>query len=82
MIETFTNRKMNMYPELDTGTQYRLNEINRIKYYFAAERETISKAHSKYIAAFSFFYKILLVLSVTSAIFSISLLGTAVGPPC
>ena len=31
MIETFTNRKINTYPELDTGIQYKLNKINRIK---------------------------------------------------
>ena len=31
MIETFTNGKINTYPELDTGIQYKLNKINRIK---------------------------------------------------
>ena len=31
MVQTFTNGKINMYPQLDHGMQYRLNEINRIK---------------------------------------------------
>ena len=81
MIETLTNRKMNTYPELDKGTQYRLDKISRIKDYFAAEREAISEAHNKYIAVFDFFDKTLLVLSATTAIFSISSLATAVDAP-
>ena len=44
MTEKFTNEKMNTYPELGTVTKYRL-QINRIKDYFVAEIETISKAH-------------------------------------
>ena len=54
----FTNGKINMYPELDTGIQYRLNKINRIKDYFVAEsheRETMDKALCNYTAAFGFF---------------------------
>ena len=36
-----------MYPRLDNGMQYRLNEINRLKDYFffdkICEKETLSK---------------------------------------
>ena len=63
-----------MYRELDTGIQYRLNKINKIKDYFVAEsheRETMNKALSNYIAAFGFFDKTLLVLSATSVSVSI-----------
>ena len=84
MTETFTNGKINTYPELDTRIQYRLNKINRIKNYFVAEsheRKTISKALSNYIAAFDFFGKTLLVLSATSVSVSIASLATAVGAP-
>ena len=80
MTEKFTNEKMNTYPELGTVTKYRL-QISRIKDYFVAEREAISEAHNKYIAVFDFFDKTLLVLSATTAIFSISSLATAVDAP-
>ena len=84
MIETFTNGKINTYPELDTGIQYKLNKINRIKDYFVAEsheRETVSKALSNYIAAFDHFDNTLLVLSATSASVSIASLATSVSAP-
>ena len=80
----FTNGKINMYPELDTGIQYRLNKINRIKDYFVAEsheRETMNKALCNYTAAFDFFDKTLLVLSATSVTVSIVPLATAVVSP-
>ena len=73
-----------MYRELDTGIQYRLNKINKIKDYFVAEsheRETMNKALSNYIAAFGFFDKTLLVLSATSVSVSIVPLATAVVSP-
>ena len=80
----FTNGKINMYPELDTGIQYRLNKVNRIKDYFVAEsheRETMNKALCNYTAAFDFFDKTLLVLSATSVTVSIVPLATAVVSP-
>ena len=76
--------KTNMYRELDTGIQYRLNKINKIKDYFVAEsheRETMNKALSNYIAAFGFFDKTLLVLSATSVSVSIVPLATGVVSP-
>ena len=47
--------------------EFRLNKINKIKYYFVAEikeRELMSKRLSKYIASFDYFHKTLIVLSV------------------
>ena len=54
MLEISANNGQNMYPLLDNEIQFRLNEINKIKYYFIAEiceREKASKTLSKYIAA-------------------------------
>ena len=50
-------------------TKFRLNEINKIKDYFDSEiqeRKMMSKKLSKYIAAFHYFDKALIVLSATS----------------
>ena len=47
----------------------KVNEINKIKDYFNAEiqeRKTISEKLSKYIAAFDYFDKNLIVISATS----------------
>ena len=52
-----------------TEKKIRLNEINKIKDYFNSEiqeRKTISKKIGKYIAAFGYIHKILVVLSTTS----------------
>ena len=49
-------------------TKFRLNEINKIKDYFISEiqeRKTMSKKVSKYIAAFDYIDKTLVVLSAT-----------------
>ena len=35
--EQFNNGKINMYPQLDNGMQFRLNEFNRTKGYFIDE---------------------------------------------
>lgn len=48
--------------KLSNQTQFKLNRINEIKYYFIAkirEREAASKVFSKYIATFDNFNKIL-----------------------
>ena len=50
-------------------TKFRLNEINKIKDYFNSEiqeRKIMSKKLSKYIAAFDYIDKTLIVLSATS----------------
>ena len=77
------NGKINIYPQLDNGMQFRLNGIKRIKDYVIAairERETISKTLSKYIAAFEYFDKPLLVLSAASVGVSIALFATVTAP--
>ena len=65
----------NMYPNLNDQQQFRLNKINEIKNYFIAEikeRKLTSKRLSKYIAAFDYFDKSLIVLSAASGSISIS----------
>ena len=54
---------------LTDQTKLRLNEINEIKNYFNSkieERKTMSKKLSKYIAAFDYIDKALIVLPATS----------------
>ena len=51
--------------------KFRLNGINKIKSYFNSEiqeRKTMSKKLRKYIVAFDYIYKTLIVLSATSGI--------------
>lgn len=77
------NGKINIYPQSDNGMQFRLNGIKRIKDYVIdaiRERETISKTLSKYIAAFEYFDKPLLVLSAASVGVSITLFATVTAP--
>ena len=55
--------------QLSDQTKFRLKEINKIKDYFnleIQERKIMSKKLSKYIDAFDYFDKTLIVLSVTS----------------
>ena len=66
-IETHSN--------LSDQTKLRLNEINKIKDYFNSEiqeRKVMSKQLSKYIAAFDYIDKTLIVLSATSGGISIN----------
>ena len=64
--------------------QFRLNKINEIKDYFAAEikeRELMSKRLSKYIASFDYFDKSLIVLSVTTGSISVAPFATVIAAP-
>ena len=77
---------INTYSNLSDQTKFRLNEINKIKYYFNSEieeRKIVSKKLSKYIAAFDYFEKSLIVLSATSRGISIisfvSVIGVSAG---
>ena len=54
---------------LNDQKKFRLNEINKIKDYFNSKiqkRKTMNKKHSKYIAAFDYIDKTLIVFSATS----------------
>ena len=69
---------------LSDQTEFRLNEINKIKDYFRSkiqERKTMSKKLSKYIAAFDYFDKTLIVLSATSRGISIISFASVIGVP-
>ena len=55
---------------LTDQTKFRLNEIRKIENYFNSEinqRKTCSKKLSKYVAAFDYIDKVLIVLSATSS---------------
>ena len=59
---------------LNDQAKNRLSEINKIKDYFSSEiqeRKTMSKNLSKYITAFNYIDKTLIVLSATSGRISI-----------
>ena len=80
-IETHSN--LDVIP-LSDQRKFRLNEINKIKDYFNSEiqeRKTVSKKLSKYIAAFDYFDKTLIVLSATSGGISIISLTSVIGIP-
>ena len=63
------NANMAMYLRLSNETQFRLNRINEIKYYFIAEireKEIMSTGLTKYIAAFDYLDKAIIFLSARS----------------
>ena len=65
-------------------TKSRLNEINNVVNYFVEEinqRKLCSKKLSKYVAAFDYIDKVLIVLSPTSGGGSIISFTTVVGAP-
>ena len=71
---------------LTDQTKYRLNELNKIENYFKSEinqRKSCSKKLSKYVAAFDYIDKVLIVLSATNGgvciISSVSVVGAPVG---
>ena len=69
---------------LSDQTKFRLNEINKIKDYFNSEiqeRKTMSKRLSKYVAAFDYFDKTLILLSATRGGISIIYFTTVVVAP-
>ena len=76
----------NIYSNLNNQKKNRLNEINEIKDYFKTEiqeRKTMTKKRSKYIAAFDYIDKNLIVLSAASGGISIisfvSIIGALAG---
>ena len=69
---------------LSDQTKFRLNEINKIKDYFNSEieeRKTMSKKLGKYIAAFDYIDKTLIVLSEISGGISIISFTSVIGIP-
>ena len=69
---------------LSDQTKFRLNEINKIKDYFNTEIQeikTMSKKLSKYIAAFDYIDKTLIVLSATSGGMSTISFTSVIGIP-
>ena len=69
-VETLTNTDASL--NLSDEKKFRLNEINKIKDYFNSEiqkekKKRMSKKLSKYISAFNYIDKTLIVLSATSA---------------
>ena len=76
--------KTNEISEFKYLTKYRLDEINKIKYYFSAEikeRKDIIKKISKYIVAFDYADKLFIVLSASFGTLSIASYATIVGIP-
>ena len=79
----------NIYPNLNiiplsNQQQFRLNKINEVKDYFAAEikeRELMIKRLSKYIASFDYFDKSLILLSITTGSISIASFAAVIAEP-
>ena len=69
---------------LSEQTKFRLSEIMRIENYFHQEinqRKSCSKKLSKYVAAFDYIDKVLIVLSATSGGVSIISFTSIIGAP-
>ena len=86
MNESNSIETLSKYSNLSDRTKFILNEMNKIKYIFTEmikERKIMTKKLSKYIAAFDYFDKTLIILSATSAgisiISSTSVIGVPVG---
>ena len=60
-----THSDINTIP-LSDQTNFRLNEIDKIKDYFIKEKEAIRKKLSIFLASLDYMDKILIVLSATS----------------
>ena len=88
MIECSSQETHNIYPNLGVSPsdeqQFRLNKINKIKYYFVSdikERELMSKRISKYIAYFNYFNNSLIPLSIITGSISIASFVSVIGVP-
>ena len=76
--------KMNNIIELTNVNKYRLDEINKIRYYFnneIKERKDIIKKLNKYIVSFDYLDKIFIALSVSFCTLSIASYASVVGIP-
>ena len=76
--------KMNNIIELTDVKKYRLNEINKIRYYFnneIKERKDIIKELNKYLVSFDYLKKIFITLSSSFGTLSIASQATVIGIP-
>ena len=77
--------RMNNIIELtDTANKYRLDKINKIRYYFnneIKERKDIIKKLKKYIVSFDYLDKIFTALSASFGTLSIASYASVVGTP-
>ena len=89
ILSYFENNKCNSIEandktNLSEQTKFRLDEISKIENYFIEginQRKSCYKKLSKYIAAFDYMDKILIVLSATTGRVSIISFTTIVGAP-
>ena len=86
IILGYSKDEWNWQNKLDCQTKFRLNEISKIENYFNQEinqRKLCCKKLSKYVGAFDYINKILIVLSTTSGrvciISSVSVVGAPIG---
>ena len=83
-LEASKANRANEMSELKDLTNFRLDEINKIKYYLNAEikeRKDIIKKISKYIVAFDYADKRFITLSASFCTLSIASYATIVGIP-
>ena len=76
--------KMNNVIELTNVSKYRLNKINKIKYYFnneIKERKDIIKKLNKYLVSFDYLDKIFIALSASFGTLSIASYVSVIGTP-
>ena len=82
MAEFNFHEKLNMYPNLSTTPSNKQQFRYKQNQWFVAENieiELMSKRLSKYIGSSNYFYKSLIILSVTTASISIASFETVVG---
>ena len=75
---------MNNITELTDVNKYRLDEINKIRYYFnneIKERKYVIKKLNKYLVSFDYLDKIFITLSASFATLSIDSYASVVGIP-
>ena len=76
--------RMNNIIELTNVNKYRLDEINKLRYYFNnefKERKDIIKNLNKYLVSFDYLDKIFIALSASFGTLSIASYASVVGTP-
>ena len=72
------------YLKMNTANKYRLDEINKIRYFFnneIKERKDIIKTLNKYLVSFDYLDKTFITLSASLGTLSIALYASVVGIP-